>query len=108
MVFKFKKSEHKCQNYYATRKKSVFFFGTLKIFKNVLVSFTTYVHPSTLTTRELPEGFSLHLIWKSFAQLLSSCILHMKSYMRFNVNLSGVICYTLIEAKNVWYKAEKY
>jgi hypothetical protein len=78
------------------------FLGTLKIFKNVLISFTMYVHLPTLTTRELHEGFSLHLIRKSFTQLLSNCILHVKSYTRFNVNLSGVISYTFIEAKNVW------
>jgi len=53
-------------------------------------------------------SIALHLIRKIFTQLLSNCILHVKSYMRFNVNLSGLISYTFIEAKNVWYKAEKY
>jgi hypothetical protein len=67
-----------------------------------------YVHPSTLTTRELLEGLSLHFIRKSFTQLLSYCILRVKSYTRFNVNLSGVISHTFMEAKNVWYKAGKY
>jgi len=67
-----------------------------------------FVHPSTFTTRELLERILLHLIRKSFTQVISNCILHVKSYRRFNVNLSGLISYTCIEAKNVRYKAEKY
>ena len=83
-------------------QKLVFFFGKLKSFKNVLISFTMPIRSSIRINNS-------RATWRIFIAFDTSFQLDItrENYMRFIVNLSGVISYIFIEDKNFWYKAEK-